>query len=105
MSKDSNSGRLKHRNRQRLSRRTLIILCMFGILVLSGITGVIYFIQTGETKAAKDNKFITRTIEDQEFTNEFSLAQPVINPSFPDTRHTVFVKKLKKSTGSQTLNE
>ena len=88
----------KPRQRQRLKRR--MILLMLGSFIIAATvvtTIVINTTQVAQTKAKSEHKENYFLVEDQSYSNTFSLPAPIIRKNIPPAEGTLLVKKLSKA--------
>jgi len=91
--KKSNGPHNRQRQRQKLSRRTLFIVCAFSLsCIVIGLTIFFNLSHVDRTSASPSNVIL---IEDQTFTIEKTMDAPVLSPQRTANAQTVFAKKAK----------
>ncbi len=84
----------QQRQRQKISRKTVIILCASSIAcMVIGLTIFFNLTQVDETKAMNNNVIL---MPDQFFTNEKTIAAPVIAKRPAANANTIFIKQAKE---------
>ncbi|MEO0311815.1 MAG: hypothetical protein RIQ89_1472 [Bacteroidota bacterium] len=89
-------GRLRHRTRQRMSRKMIIIASTTSIVMLViGFTFFFNFSNTEDTKASTAPTPAFLMVTDQEFSTDKSVAQPFMNGRPIAGPNTVLMKVAK----------
>ena len=89
-----NTQRRKQRQRQKVSRKTIVLICAAAVsCMMIGTTLFFYMTHVDVSKAASSNVFI---VGDQEFTTEKNISAPVTVSRPGVNSNTVFVKHLKQ---------
>jgi hypothetical protein len=91
--KKSNSPQAKQRQRQKMSRKTIIIICACSFAcIVGGLTIFFNVVHVDNTKATPSSLII---IEEQSFTTEKTLEAPVMVQRPAANSNAVLVKKAK----------
>ena len=97
--KKSNSPQAKQRQRQKVSRKTIIIICAFSLsCIVIGLTVFFNISHVDQSNATTANLTI---VDEQSFTNEKTVEAPVIIPRQVVNKNTVFAKKAKMLPAGQ----
>lgn len=96
---------LRGRQRQRMSRKLVIMI--FGSIVAVATVITTVLIQTGDVEVTRakdhDNRAI-HIVEEQFYTTDFELPAPVLNPSSTEEANATNIRLIKPTTSTNTGN-
>jgi hypothetical protein len=98
--KKSNSPHAKQRQRQKVSRKTIIIICALSFLCM--VAGLTIFFNISHVDHIKATPATLIIVEDQVFTTDKTLEAPVVAQHPSTNSNTVFAKKAKNITKGHT---
>ena len=94
MSKKGNRVGQKNRQRQKMSRRMILIVASSCALLFGGITAVVHFASVEDSKAQGEQEATVLLDLPQAFTTDMSLPAPLVLPNRHAGQHTILIRKI-----------
>ena len=93
----------KPRQRQRMHRKMILLWLGSFVIVASVVTTiVINTTQVEQVRAKSEQQQNYFLVEDQSYSNSFTLPAPIIRKNIPPAEKAILVKKFIKSDAAQT---